>query len=243
MKDEQAAAPLSEMDIPFPPERIWILGAGRFGTLAAERLNHRFTQARLLVVDVREDRLERLHQKLALAVHVEDSVSFLIRSEPADDQWIIPAVPIHVAFQWLLRLLNEEGKVQRLPVPLEVDGQVPNPYRMPGGTLYASYATFRCPDFCSEPDEMCTYTQKPRTGRLYETLSHIAVDGYGVEVIRSWQLAPGVGGYPAKSLRNGLEKIRRRGFGTFLVATSCLCHGVIDALRWEGRNFKCRMDA
>jgi len=138
-----------------------------------------------------------------------------------------------VAFEWLLRLPGEEGRARRLPVPFEVDGQIPNPCRTPAGTVYASYATFLCPDFCNEPDELCTYTRKPRPGRLHETLARIAVKGCEVEVIRSVQLAPGVGGYPARSLRTVLEKIQRRGFGAFLIATSCLCHGVIDALDWK----------
>jgi hypothetical protein len=52
-----------------------------------------------------------------------------------------------------------------------------------------------------------------------------------VVVVRSWQLAPGVGGYPAKYLEERLHEVSRRA-GTYLVATSCRCHGVIDLLSW-----------
>jgi len=185
----------------------------------------------MLVVDRRDQKLDRIRKEMGVETHDADAVSFVALNTPSDAVWLIPAVPVHLAFQWLLVQLNVGGEARPIPVPAAVDAMVPNPYRMAGGTLYASFATFLCPDACSEPDEMCTHTKKPRPGNLFEVLSHILVPGFQVTVARSLQLAPGVGGYTAGYIRNVLEGIKTRP-GAHLIATSCRCHGVIDALEW-----------
>jgi hypothetical protein len=227
--EESSRQPLTEW---IHPEKMWILGAGRFGTIAAQRLSRRYPRASFLVVDTMEEKLAEVHEKLELPIHMEDAVSFLGNHPPSDDVWVISAVPVHVAFLWLLSRLNHFGKAYSIPVPNEVDPQVPNPYRVPLGTVYTSFATFQCPDTCNEPDEICTYTKKPRLGNLFERLTQISVSEVRVVVVRSWQLAPGVGGYTGGQLKNALEEIQEDS-GTYLVATSCRCHGVIDGLRWQ----------
>ena len=211
------------------PERIWILGAGRFGRIAAERLTTRYPEAELLVVDHRVERLGELRASLGVSVRQEDAVTFICRRSLPDDQWIVPAVPLHVVQLWLVQMLHQYGQVMSLAVPEAVDGQVPNPYRVPAGTVYASYATFLCPDACSEPEKLCTHTGRPRPGNLFERLGSIEVADFHVEVIRSWQLAPGVGGYRGAQLQAALRRIRENA-GRVIVATSCRCHAVIDAL-------------
>ncbi len=166
-------------------------------------------------------------------MQAEDLASFFESREVDDGTWIVPAVPIHYAFTWLLHQLKPAGHAAPLPVPAAVEAQIPNPYRAPSGSLCASFATFICPDSCNEPDDICTYTKNPRPGNLFEVLGGITAPNCEVIVIRSWQLAPGVGGYPGSILKGAAEKIAARAEGCFLVATSCRCHGVIDALSWK----------
>ena len=215
-----------------PPESIWILGAGRFGRIAAERLRQRHPKTNLLVVDQQPKRLMEIHETLHIAVHREDAIGFLQQRPLAEDQWIVPAVPIHVAWLWLLQALEGTGVVRPLGVPTAVDEQVPNPHRAETGTLYASFATFRCPDACSEPEVICTHTGLPRTGNLFERLAQIQVPEFRVEVVRSWQLAPGVGGYRGEQLLTAAANIQA-GPSHWIVATSCRCHAVIDALAFH----------
>jgi hypothetical protein len=213
----------------FSPERIWVLGAGRFGRIAVERLSARYPGAELLVVDHQAKRLSELRHLAGVSVRQEDAVTFLCRRLLPDDQWIVPAVPLHVVQLWLLQMLHRDGQVMALAVPEAADAQVPNPYRVTAGTLYASFATFLCPDACSEPEQLCTHTGQPRPGNLFERLGGIEVPEFRVEVIRSWQLAPGVGGYRGAQLQAALRRIRENS-GRVIVATSCRCHAVIDAL-------------
>jgi len=221
---------VSEIPNPYPPKTIWILGAGRFGRLAAERLQKRHPGADFLVVDGREEKLAQIQKDLGLPTRAEDALSFLAASEFSGDVWIIPAIPVHVAFQWILLELQKRGQASARPVPDTVDAEVPNPLRR-GGTVYASYATFICPDACSEPEGICTHTGGPRRGNLFEHLGRISSPGFHMVVVRSWQLAPGVGGYPGWKLREALEEIAACA-GKHLVATACRCHGVVDGLFW-----------
>ena len=218
----------------FPPRRIRVLGAGRFGRLAAERLKHRFPDALLSVTDRDAARLSQISGELGVTGEVAECISSISRAEPDDDLWLVPSVPVHVAFEWVLNELNRSGNSRRLPVPEEVDSKVPNPIRVPSGTVYASFATWVCPDYCSEPDEICTHTGKKRAGNLYEVLSGVRVPGFEVFVLRSWQLAPGVGGYPGRSLRELAAGVGAKP-GACLIATSCRCHAVINALEWSAR--------
>ncbi len=229
---ESPKAGMRAKETGLPPQDIWILGAGRFGRIAAKRLTARYPQAALLVVDQHSERLNELHSALGVAIQHEDAIDFISRVPIAEDQWIVPAVPVHVAFQWLIGQLRRKGALEALTVPEAVDLQVPNPYRVASGTLYASFATFLCPDACAEPEKVCTYTGHPRLGNLFERLAGIKVPDYRVEVIRSWQLSPGVGGYRGAQLQAVLQALLEVS-GRAIVATSCRCHAVIDALTYD----------
>ncbi len=227
--EDLASNPLRDL---FPPRRIRVLGAGRFGRLAAERLKRRFPDASLTITDREKARVEEIAADLGIKGEVEECLRSISRLELDDDLWVVPAVPVHVGFEWVVNELTRGAEVIRLPVPREVDSMVPNPIRAPNGTLYSSFATFICPDYCSEPEEICTHTGKERPGNLYEVFGEVPAPGFDVEVLRSWQLAPGVGGYPGRSLKDLLAGIVLKP-GGYLIATSCRCHGVMNALEWK----------
>ena len=210
----------------------WILGAGRFGRLAVERLLARREPPHLVVVDQNPDKLLLLADRPVERVN-EDVLGFLRANLEEGPDWIVPAVPIHVAFAWLSAELAGIGRLETLPAPHAVDAQIPNPWRDGKGGLYTSVATFRCPDNCSEPRDRCTVTGLRRSDDLFTLLARIRVPGYVPLVVRSHQLAAGVGGYRPSALRRlvrGVEAAR----GSVLVATACRCHGVIHALRFHG---------
>ncbi len=211
---------------------VWILGAGRFGRLAVERLLTD-TSKRAMVVDGDRQRLVHLPEQSHVMKVYGDIFVFLSNQNLTDDQWIIPAVPTHVAYGWIVMELGKTGVVHRLPVPSAVDPLVPHPHRTPSGTIYTSHATFRCPDDCPEPEDHCTITKKPRPKKLYQTLQDLSIPSFGTVVVQSRQLAPGVGGYTGGQLKEALRAIASAP-GSYLVATSCSCHAVMDALLWEG---------
>ena len=234
MKTKNLSVVIDLAEPPLPPASVRVLGAGRFGRIAVERLSKRFPGARLLVVEGRKERLEALRKNSSgrFETRIGDAVLSL-ETEPVPEKgWIVPAVPVHVAFEWLLRILGGRVEVRSVPAPEAVDRLVPNPYRSPDGTLYASFADFICPDSCSEPDEICTHTKGPRPGELFEVFGRAAPAGFRALVLRSLQLAPGVGGYTGGQLRALLDAVLREE-GRCLIATSCRCHGVVNGLAWK----------
>jgi hypothetical protein len=212
-------------------ESYWILGAGRFGSLAVARILERKRDSSLLVVDRDSQVLKNLGADEVETVE-QDAIEFLLEHQGFGHEWIVPAIPVHVAFAWLCHHLDKEGKATPLPVPSILDHQVPNPLRDKTGALYASLADFRCPDHCEEQAERCTVTGKRREANMFDVIGQIKVEGYITRVVRSHQLAPGVGGYKLSVLWSLLETVRSTGENS-LVSTACRCHGVINALHYH----------
>lgn len=208
---------------------VWIIGAGRFGALALERLSVIMPDARFTVADPDDSRLERMAGAEKKIVP-EEGIAFLaerLHPESAPD-WIIPALPVHLAAEWCLARLGPE-KARRIAIPPGCFDLIPNPMRGESGDAYVSHADFLCPDDCPEPARICTATGEPRKPNLFDILRNTRFPGFRSEVIRSRQLGPGVGGYRPRQLFDLLDQLERMQ-GDILVSTACRCHGVITGI-------------
>ena len=214
-------------------ESFLILGAGRFGSLAVQRLLARERDSSLVVVDRDVQVLKRLREEPVETVE-QDAIDFLVHYPGLGSEWIVPAVPVHIAFAWLCRQLAREGVVTQGAVPSILDHKLPNSQRAKTGALYTSFASFHCPDDCDEPNESCTVTGEVREAHLFDVVRNIELGDYLTFVVRSHQLAPGVGGYRLSVLWRLLEEARATE-KDILVATACRCHGVMNALRFNRR--------
>ena len=211
-------------------QKAYILGSGSFGSRAYNSLQTRFQKANLIVVDNQISQLIKIADDKGRAVAM-DAISFLATSkEKIDpDDWIVPAVPIHVAFEWLRQELSSTSDCQTVPVPEALEALLPNPLRGADGQLYASNADFICPDECPEPDDYCTVTGESRPQVLCDTMSDLRLPGYNAACIVSLQLAPGLGGFQWRTLLRTVQDIQAHP-GRVLVSTACKCHGVMHAL-------------
>jgi hypothetical protein len=211
---------------------IFILGAGHFGMRAAEALRRRSPEAEITVVDTDKKALKDAAE-LGFETAPMDAISFLMLNEKrmAPDDWIVPAVPIHVAYEWIRQKLRREAVFAELPIPNEVLAALPNPSRGERGQVFATNATFTCPDDCPEPEEICTVTGEPRPQVLCATLSSLAVPGYRSVGIVSNQMAPGVGGFQLVAFRHAMTDITAEP-GKILFSTACKCHGVLHSFEW-----------
>lgn len=211
---------------------FWIFGYGRFGRIAFSRLAAGYPRASFTVVDSRAAALDEI-LKLPVRAVQADAAGFLAGSltpENAPD-FIIPAVPVHLAYEWLKKKDPISGAI-RIPVPDRAALRLPNAFPAETGRLYASYATFVCPDDCPEPPDICTVTGEDRPGALYRDFQQLEIEGFISLCVRSRQLAPGVGGYGPEALWRALETVKRAGAEKdYLISTACLCHGVMDAFR------------
>lgn len=213
-------------------KKIWIIGVGRFGRMAADRLTGKTTNPHLVLVDLEEEKLHGAQGPGRTLIKGDGAAYLFEHLRPGGGQlpdWIIPALPIHLAAEWCL-LHHGKKKLERIPVPAEMDPLLPHPLRVENGNIFVSHADFLCPDDCAEPRDICTFTGKPRKQNMFELLKDIQFPPWKSLVIRSHQLGPGVGGYRVQALfdlANQIEKTR----GPILLSTACRCHGVMTGLQ------------
>ncbi len=216
---------------------LWIIGAGKFGSRAAYVLNKKDPSARIMIIDSDPD---TLHQwKGRVDTVLADGIAFIVRHLNKNDDmmmpdWIIPAIPIHVAFEWIRLTLNGRLDITPIAVPEKLASRLPNPVRGQEGELYVSHATSICPENCAEPPDLCISTGEPRGTDLYKLLEQMTVADHKSVIIRSHQLAPGVGGYQAQNLIQARSQVGLSE-GRVLIGTACSCHGVVHAVRVEKR--------
>ncbi len=205
-------------------ETFWIMGGGLFGRLACERLQTAWPAARILVVDRRE-----IDAPSGVEGVVSDARVFLDENmHPRSEAWIVPAVPVHLAYEWLADRLRRERDFMPHAIPQDLLPDLPNPCRGPEGQVYLTNADFRCPNDCPEPESTCTVTGRPRPLVMHRYLAALAFEAYTSIVLTSLQLAPGVGGYQATTLLATFDRMRQRN-GQFLFSTACQCHAVMHA--------------
>ena len=208
----------------------WIIGGGRFGLRAAEILAHQGA-AEVVVVDHDQERCRELADR-GLRVECADGIGFLTDhlTRPDNRLWIVAAAPVHVAFLWLRARLSETARVEAVPVPEEIAWRLPNAVAGGQGEVFASNADFICPPDCAEAGRICTATGRMRPRSMPAFIRRLASANVKILVVRSFQLAAGVGGLRPADLFSVLAEARSSK-GTILLATACKCHAVISAFK------------
>jgi len=213
-----------------------ILGAGKFGRLALRRLSDQDHEARFLLIDRRGEALAAARTpKMKAAEMLEgEAIPYLAAhlgpGFPWD--WLIPMVPVHVAWAWLLAGPLAGKGWEPTGVPGDLGDLAALSVTGPQGELYLSRARYLCPDDCDEPP-LCPVTGKKRQQPLFRELAGTSRVGLPVLVVASRQLAPGVGGYAPSRLLELAGAVASTP-GPLLVATACRCHGVVHGLKRKG---------
>jgi len=211
---------------------VLVIGGGRFGRLALERLGGRVSA---VVEPEPASGLKDLARAGGVELVKSGGVAALSRalSSPQTPMWVVPALPRHLLVDWLLAELSGQG-ARPLPTPPGALPAVASLHQGPNGQLYMSLADFLCPDDCPEPANICTSTGQPRGEPLFERLARVDLPDRETAVVRSHQLAPGVGGYRTADLLGLRGRLVARG-GRWFIATACRCHGVAGSLALEAR--------
>ncbi len=208
---------------------IWIIGAGRFGSIAAKRLSKQHSDWHLVLIDPVMENMTRL-KKSNITIEQADGINFLDKNlKPGIKvSWIIPSLPVHLAWEWCRIKMGQDRLVRAQFLP-GLDSLLPNPVHGSNKDIYVSNADFICPDNCREPKELCTVTKRPRKQDMYHLLETLQYKDYSSIVLRSRQLAPGVGGVSPGQLFSFLNKVEQNK-GSLLLCTACRCHGVVTAV-------------
>lgn len=213
------------------PKRFWIIGAGRFGRIAMDRISRQIPGASISIVDRQPVTIGPRHIATACIDGIRWLNAKLHPGAPVD--MVIPAIPVHVAFEWIKSRLKDAHPIRSLAVPDAWLERIPHGIRGKCGQVYASHAGFICPDDCPEPKRICTHTGRPRPKDLFRMLAQMNFGDVLPIVLRSHQLIPGVGGVYAADLLIALETIRNCRRRPLMIATACRCHGVIDFVQME----------
>jgi hypothetical protein len=217
-------------DNSLPENAVLIVGAGHFGQRAVKILSAQ-SRAPVYVFDKDRSHLAGIRAAVAQAV-VDDGVRFLAHnfSRLSPSNIIVPAVPLHLAFEWLTTYLSDGFQIRRMGVPEGIRPSLPHTWRADDGSLLVSYADFLCPDDCPEPAGYCTVTGEKRGKPMFQLLREIQMTNFAVHIIRSRQLAPGLGGYGVDILREMVTKITSQRAETWIIGTACKCHGTLSAM-------------
>jgi len=206
-----------------------IIGCGHFGSRAAKQLLKKKSHPKIIAVDKNRKAVKKLSH-LPIETILEDGLSYLDQflSEGQIAHHIIPSVPFHLAFEFILLRLKPMG-ARRAKAPSL--SSLPNPEIGKTGDLYTSLADFLCPEDCPEPARYCTVTRKKREKPLYDILRNLK-GPFESRVIISQPLAIGVGGFQPKELLALLEDVKKQknSRDLILISTASRCHAVTSAL-------------
>jgi len=210
-------------------QSIWIIGGGRFGRRAARMLH---ADHAITIVDQHApaDDLAQLPGVTCIQAEAIDWLGAHLHSPDQGPSWILPMAPLHLAWRWLCIKLSPQFQVLPADCPPSALSQLPNPMAGATGEWFVSRADFICPTDCPEPADHCMVTGRPRGRSLYAALADMNWSPFRPLVIRSRQLAPGIGGYRPVELFRVLSQVKRRP-GSYMLATACRCHGVAQAFR------------
>ena len=210
-----------------------IIGAGKMGKIAFARLSAMYPDSEIIVVDINEDALKNNDCRIIQ----DDGIAYVLslcktfkNGDPEVRDFIIPAIPVHVAYEWLKKALSEKGGVKDITMPEAVLNELPIPFCGSKSQVYASYADFLCPDNCREKGCTCGHSGKERPEALWKKIAAIVHGGFNTKVLRSAQLGPGVGGYTVNDL---IKQKNAMVPGKTIFATACKCHGVVNAFEWR----------
>ena len=220
-------------------QRIHIIGCGKFGYRALEFYAQKRGPQTLVLVDSDKENLLAGQKHLSstntpFSTSRRDAVDYLVTllndKDALQNDWVIPTVPLHLAFA-VLRRVSRRGRLPWTSLPL-----LPNLFTGERDEIYSSLANFICPSDCPQPRTHCFHTGKKRDPSLLNLLArleyHQEEQGEKLPslILPSTQIGPGLGGFPLRRLQRIISFINDRCPGPLLFSTACRCHGVTNIL-------------
>jgi len=99
-------------------KKLWILGAGQFGQIAAEALRRKYADAEFIMVE-KSEAVCRQMANINTTIICGDGIEFLKENlkNPDEPDWIIPVIPVHVAFEWIKAKMPSWWRLEKITIP------------------------------------------------------------------------------------------------------------------------------
>ncbi|NHI94332.1 MAG: hypothetical protein EAX96_17705 [Candidatus Lokiarchaeota archaeon] len=148
--------------------------------------------------------------------------------------YIIPAIPVHLLGKLTIDFfLNKNIKIKPSmdliqKIQPNLDPTIICSNNDEEGIIVASYmpAGIKCAPNCIE-NIICPITKIEKPKPLFEIFQDACMD-FPSKILQSKQLIPNLGGFPTESIKEFLDFLYSVN-NNFLIGTSCMCHGIINA--------------
>ena len=178
-----------------------------------------------IIKDIGENQSALMVMKLKELISIVDTFAF---------DYIIPAIPIHILGQLTVNFfLNKNLQINPSidlieKIHQKLDPKIICNYNTNQGIIVASFMPLenKCAPNCMEYLK-CPITKIKKPKPLYDIFKDIS-QGFFSYIMISEQLVPNLGGFSALSMKNYLDFLYSVK-DQFIIGTSCMCHGVLNA--------------
>lgn len=231
-----------------PLREVLILGGGKYGTIALERLREK--AERITVVDIDPECRAKAHVDSVASAEeapqgkrclvLGDGASYLSKLLERGDvpDFIVLTIPKNVMAALFISWVESMGMKAEYDTPsmLRIADRFPGEYVIAKdaifGVLVVSYAKgYTCLDGCQEP-EICPVSGLRRQRPMLDLVAD-AIEGDFVRVFESRLLERDVGGVRGSEVFEAYKSFSaevRRGM-RLAIGTACRCHGIVNFIR------------
>ncbi|MCX8153046.1 MAG: hypothetical protein N3E52_01270 [Candidatus Bathyarchaeota archaeon] len=209
-----------------------IVGGGKYGCYAVEHL--RKNGKGFVLVDIEANCLAAKRFNLVASTPVTSKGEYFMHGdlstvlnliETLKPEYVFPTVPVHMAADLLRLKFNLESWPEAINAILP---KLPEAVVLASGRgkLIVSFnRDHMCIDKCSMPP-VCPSSKIKKPCTMTELIRFACPEAF---ILVSYSMAPGMGALKGSELLSLLEWAEQQ--DKFVVATTCDCHGVLDALQ------------
>ncbi len=207
-----------------------IIGGGKYGCYAIEHLQQK--QKSFVVVDADPNCLAAKQFKLKTIGHITSEGEFLINGElpkalelieTLKPEYVFPTAPVHIAADLAKIKFNLAPWSEALNPILPKLPAVVVLYAGRGKLIVSFNRDHDCKEKCTMP-QVCPSSGIKRPCTMTELMRFASPEAF---ILISYSMAPGMGALKGSELLEFFDWAKTK--EKFVVATTCDCHGVLNA--------------
>ncbi|MEM2108440.1 MAG: hypothetical protein QXL10_04055 [Candidatus Bathyarchaeia archaeon] len=209
-----------------------IIGGGKYGCYAIEYLRHKGKG--FVLVDTDANCLATKQFSLSTSEQINSHGEYFIHGdlstvlkliETLEPEYLFPTAPVHVAADLAKLKYNLKSWPEAVNAILPKLPEVVVLASGNGKLIVSFNKDHSCVDKCSMPT-VCPSSNIRKPCTMTELIRFACPDAY---ILISYSMAPGMGALKGSELLDFFDWAKQR--DKFVVATTCDCHGVLDAFQ------------